>query len=82
MPKGYQPRPGARSAPTASKPKLWNCKAGGRGRRYGDGWHDNRGRVFATQEQIESHRRLVVIRGAGVRVADLPGSKQAEMGVI
>lgn len=44
--------PGARSAPAPSKPKLWNCNAGGRGCRYDDGWHDNRGRVFATQEEM------------------------------
>jgi hypothetical protein len=43
--------PGAR-APAARKPQLWNCNAGGQGCRYDDGWHDNRGRVFATQEEM------------------------------
>jgi hypothetical protein len=49
---GFSVDTSARRAPAASKPQLWNCNAGGQGCRYDDGWHDNKGRVFATQEEM------------------------------
>lgn len=44
--------PDVNNAPAASGPQLWNCNAGGHGCRYDDGWHDNSGRVFATEEEM------------------------------
>lgn len=44
--------PDADNTPAASGPQLWNCNAAGHGCRYDDGWHDNSGRVFATEEEM------------------------------